>query len=78
VVSPNPEQENDRRRAGRQEFDDHRLLRLLRDPLAGSVPGSIDPALPPPTLMRVPSSWGAAVLGALIFWGLAAALVVLL
>jgi hypothetical protein len=75
---PDTDQENDRRRAGRQEFDNHRLLRLLREPHADAAPGSIDPALPPPAVTRAPSSWGAVVLAAFIFWALAVALVVLL
>ena len=77
-VSPNLEHEFGRRRVGRQEFDNHRLLRLLRDPLSGSAQGSIDLALLPPTLKFVPSSLGATVLAAFILWGLIAALVVLL
>ena len=59
----------DRRRGGRQEFDNRRLMRLLPDPLAGPVQTIVDLPARLSKLEPEPFSLALVVLTALTLWG---------
>jgi hypothetical protein len=75
---PDPTHETDRRRPGRHDYENERLLRLLRDPLAEPDPDSTDPTLLPPRVEPQRLSLRATVLAVLAFWCFAVLIAVLL
>jgi hypothetical protein len=70
---PNPTHElGDRRRPGRHDFENDRLLRLLPNPLGDPEADSTDPAPEPPNLEPAHFSLRATVLAAVVLWSAAA------
>jgi hypothetical protein len=76
---PYPTRElRDRRRPGRHDYENERLLRLLRNPSADPDPGSIEPAPDIPNVEPERFSLRATVLAAVVFWSTAALVAILL
>jgi hypothetical protein len=76
---PDPTRElRDRRRPGRHDYENERLLRLLRNPSADPDPDSIEPAADTPNVEPERFSLRAAVLAMAVFWGVTALVIVML
>jgi len=68
----------DRRRPGRHDFENDRLLRLLRNPSGDPEADSTDPALAPSNFEPARFSLRATLLAAVVFWSAAASVAILL
>ena len=76
---PDPTRELvDRRRPGRHDYENERLLRLLRNPSADPNPDSIEPAPDTPNDEPERFSLRAAVFAMVVFWGVAALVALML
>jgi hypothetical protein len=76
---PDPTRElGDRRRPGRHDYDNERLLRLLGNPSTALDHDSTDPVPEPPKLEPERFSLRAAILAMAVFWGVVALVAVML